>query len=167
MNHWISELVVARLIFTSKKSQSHQLRRWIYSCIPSLNPLRSIYYKPIRFHFFWLIPMSKVFTLAELSEHTTNKDCWLLIGGKVIHSFCFTSKSLIFCVPDLDWILDFGFCFFYWFCRFKVWDCWRKWIQGFVNVWLDLDLILLLFHRVWFDSLILIPSLSVSCWLLP
>ncbi|KAG6386486.1 hypothetical protein SASPL_155389 [Salvia splendens] len=27
--------------------------------------------------------MSKVFTLAELSEHTTNKDCWLLIGGKV------------------------------------------------------------------------------------
>ncbi|XP_057781054.1 cytochrome b5-like [Salvia miltiorrhiza] len=27
--------------------------------------------------------MSKVFTLAEVSEHSTNKDCWLLIGGKV------------------------------------------------------------------------------------
>ncbi|KAG6411882.1 hypothetical protein SASPL_124535 [Salvia splendens] len=27
--------------------------------------------------------MSKVLSLAEVSEHTTNKDCWLLIGGKV------------------------------------------------------------------------------------
>ncbi|KAL1565728.1 cytochrome b5-like [Salvia divinorum] len=27
--------------------------------------------------------MSKVFTLAEVSEHSTNKDCWLLIEGKV------------------------------------------------------------------------------------
>ncbi|KAM7496215.1 hypothetical protein LguiA_020629 [Lonicera macranthoides] len=25
----------------------------------------------------------KVFTLAEVSNHNTNKDCWLLIGGKV------------------------------------------------------------------------------------
>ncbi|KAL2239203.1 cytochrome b5-like [Sesamum indicum] len=27
--------------------------------------------------------MAKVFTLAEVSEHNTNKDCWLVIGGKV------------------------------------------------------------------------------------
>nr|GLL42786.1 cytochrome b5-like [Ipomoea trifida]GMD61125.1 cytochrome B5 [Ipomoea batatas] len=25
----------------------------------------------------------KVFTLAEVSEHNHNKDCWLIIGGKV------------------------------------------------------------------------------------
>ncbi|EYU39233.1 hypothetical protein ABFS83_04G225000 [Erythranthe nasuta] len=27
--------------------------------------------------------MAKVFSLAEVSEHNTNKDCWLIIGGKV------------------------------------------------------------------------------------
>ncbi|KAK4482953.1 hypothetical protein RD792_010126 [Penstemon davidsonii] len=27
--------------------------------------------------------MAKLFTLAEISEHNTNKDCWLLINGKV------------------------------------------------------------------------------------
>ncbi|KAG8387334.1 hypothetical protein BUALT_Bualt02G0010700 [Buddleja alternifolia] len=27
--------------------------------------------------------MAKVFTLAEVSEHNTNKDCWLVIDGKV------------------------------------------------------------------------------------
>ncbi|KAL3615988.1 hypothetical protein CASFOL_040282 [Castilleja foliolosa] len=27
--------------------------------------------------------MAKVFTLAEVSEHNTIKDCWLLISGKV------------------------------------------------------------------------------------
>ncbi|KAI3450865.1 hypothetical protein Pfo_007530 [Paulownia fortunei] len=27
--------------------------------------------------------MAKVFTLAEVSEHNTNKDCWLVISGKV------------------------------------------------------------------------------------
>ncbi|KAL8480774.1 hypothetical protein ACS0TY_026791 [Phlomoides rotata] len=27
--------------------------------------------------------MSKVFTLSEVSEHNTKKDCWLVIGGKV------------------------------------------------------------------------------------
>ncbi|PIN08213.1 Cytochrome b5 [Handroanthus impetiginosus] len=27
--------------------------------------------------------MSNVLTLAEISQHNTNKDCWLLIGGKV------------------------------------------------------------------------------------
>ncbi|KAK4440466.1 cytochrome [Sesamum alatum] len=27
--------------------------------------------------------MAKVFTLAEVSEHNTNKDCWLVIAGKV------------------------------------------------------------------------------------
>ncbi|KAH6765840.1 cytochrome B5 isoform D [Perilla frutescens var. hirtella] len=27
--------------------------------------------------------MSKLFTLAEVSQHNTNKDCWLLISGKV------------------------------------------------------------------------------------
>ncbi|KAG8371735.1 hypothetical protein BUALT_Bualt13G0119000 [Buddleja alternifolia] len=27
--------------------------------------------------------MAKMFSLAEVSEHNTNKDCWLLIDGKV------------------------------------------------------------------------------------
>ncbi|KAL6497889.1 hypothetical protein OROHE_026916 [Orobanche hederae] len=27
--------------------------------------------------------MAKVFTLAEVSEHNTSKDCWLVINGKV------------------------------------------------------------------------------------
>ncbi|KAL7124523.1 hypothetical protein ABFS83_14G054100 [Erythranthe nasuta] len=27
--------------------------------------------------------MSKVFTLAEVSQHNSNKDCWLIIDGKV------------------------------------------------------------------------------------
>ncbi|KAG6417190.1 hypothetical protein SASPL_119341 [Salvia splendens] len=27
--------------------------------------------------------MAKVFTLAEVSEHSNSKDCWLVIGGKV------------------------------------------------------------------------------------
>ncbi|KAK9733910.1 hypothetical protein RND81_04G100500 [Saponaria officinalis] len=26
---------------------------------------------------------SKVFTLSEVAEHNSNKDCWLVIGGKV------------------------------------------------------------------------------------
>ncbi|CAH9073598.1 unnamed protein product [Cuscuta europaea] len=26
---------------------------------------------------------SKVYSLAEISEHNNNKDCWLLIGGKI------------------------------------------------------------------------------------
>ncbi|KAH9619634.1 hypothetical protein KSS87_011171 [Heliosperma pusillum] len=26
---------------------------------------------------------TKVFTLAEVAEHNSNKDCWLVIGGKV------------------------------------------------------------------------------------
>ncbi|KAJ1704275.1 hypothetical protein LUZ63_004054 [Rhynchospora breviuscula] len=27
--------------------------------------------------------MGKVYTLSEVSEHNTNKDCWLIINGKV------------------------------------------------------------------------------------
>ncbi|KAH6803551.1 cytochrome B5 isoform B [Perilla frutescens var. frutescens] len=27
--------------------------------------------------------MAKVFTLAEVSEHNSNKDCWIVIAGKV------------------------------------------------------------------------------------
>lgn len=38
--------------------------------------------------------MSKVFTLAEVSQHSTNKDCWLLIDGKVFELSLFISKSL-------------------------------------------------------------------------
>lgn len=57
--------------------------------------------------------MSKVYTLAEVSQHSTNKDCWLLIDGKVFELPSFMSKS---------WNL-FRFCYVGWV------DLWI-WVSG-------------------------------------
>lgn len=50
--------------------------------------------------------MAKVFTLAEVSEHKTSKDCWLIIGGKV--------QFWMFCYQD--------FAAFFWFDTFDAFD---------------------------------------------
>lgn len=85
----------------------------------------------------------KIYTLAEVSQHNTSKDCWLVIHGKV---FCESSflcdstwgRTLVGCVFDLCCHL---FCFICEKLSFYGWLGCRKittdWIWGdaiFVNL---------------------------------
>ncbi|KAE8685066.1 Cytochrome b5 [Hibiscus syriacus] len=35
----------------------------------------------------------KAYTSADVSQHNNTKDCWLVIGGKVVHPFVFGNDA--------------------------------------------------------------------------